>query len=221
MSQPPFDPFASEEITPPFSAEWDAKRRVGKALKAITEALVTSAPPVDDLHRMADELEKTAAQFSRYRRIYGREAYAQEGGHGAFGQVSHEINPLSGLSNPIAPPIHTWIKGDRAFAKVTLNWAYEGPPGTVHGGIVAAIFDHFLGMAQTMGGQPGMTGVLTTHYHQRTPLNRELRLEAWLQRVDGRKTVVRGEMYAGAVKTASCEGLFIQPRGGFKTLKPL
>ena len=113
-----------------------------------------------------------------------------------------------------------WIKDDRAYGKVTAGWAYEGPPGTLHGGYVAAIFDQFLGMAQVMGKQPGMTGILTTRYHQRTPLNTELRLEAWIEKLDGRKTMVRGEMYAGDIMTASCDGLFIQPRGGLGKIKP-
>lgn len=221
MTDDGFNPFASEGITAPLSDEWAAKRRLGRALKALTETMLTSTPPVDDLTRVAQELEQMAARLSEFPRVYGRDAYRALGEHSGYPHASHEINPLSGLSNPMAPPINTWTEGDRAYGKVTLNWSYEGPPGSVHGGVVAAIFDHFLGMAQTIGGQPGMTGSLTVHYHRRTPLNRELRLEAWLQRVAGRKTIVHGEMYAEGTMTASCEALFIQPRGGLRSLKPL
>ena len=84
--------------------------------------------------------------------------------------------------------------------------------------MIAAIFDQFLGMAQRMGGQPGMTGYLNVNYHNRTPLNTELKLEGMLTKVEGRKTILRGEMYANDVMTASCEGLFVQPKGGLEAL---
>ena len=86
---------------------------------------------------------------------------------------------------------------------------------------MSAIFDQFLGMSQIIGGQPGMTGYLHVNYHNRTPLNTELRLEASLDRIEGRKTIMRGEMFADGVRTASCEGLFVQPKGGMKSIKTL
>ena len=215
------NPFASEEITPPFNDEWVAKRRVAEAIKQLTEALVTSSPDIDHMHGIADQLETTAAEFRGSPRIYGRRDWATSGEHGSYGQISHELNPLAGWSNPIAPPLNSWIDGDCAYGTCRCGWAYEGPPGSVHGGIVAAIFDQFLGMAQMLGGQPGMTGYLHLSYHNRTPLNTELKLEGRLQKIEGRKTIMRGEMFADGVMTASCEGLFVQPKGGMQSVKML
>ncbi len=217
----PINPFESEEITAPINDEWQAKRRVAKALKQLTQVLVTSTPPIEELHGIARSLEQTAERFSSYPRLYGRSEFMAKGTHGSFGQLAHELNPLAGLSNPIAPPVNMWIKDGRALGKVTMGWAYEGPPGTLHGGFVAAIFDQFLGMAQMIGKQPGMTGTLTTRFHKRTPLNTELRLEAWIEKIEGRKTMIAGEMYAGETLTATCKGIFIQPRGGMNRIKPL
>lgn len=107
-----------------------------------------------------------------------------------------------------------WFEGERARGTVTCGWAYEGPPGHIHGGFVAAILDQFLGMAQMLGRQPGMTGKLNLRYHRPSPLNVELNLEAWLEKVEGRKTLMRGEMRHGEQVTASCDALFIRPRGG-------
>lgn len=208
------NPFASEEITPPFNDEWVAKRRVANAIKQLTEVLVTSTPNIEKMDAIAQQLEDTAEEFSESPRIYGRWDWAASGAHGSFGQVSHELNPMAGWSNPIAPPINSWIDDDTARATCLCGWAYEGPPGSVHGGFVASIFDQFLGMAQMLGGQPGMTGYLHVNYHNRTPLNTELKLEGKLVKVEGRKTIMRGEMYADGVKTASAEGLFVQPKGG-------
>jgi hypothetical protein len=213
------NPFASEEITPAYNDEWVAKRRVAAAVRQLNEALVTSSPSIEEMHEIAEKLESTADGFTHSPRIHGRSSWAESGEHGNYGQVSHELNPLAGWSNPLAPPVHTWIEGDRAFGRCLCGWAYEGPPGSLHGGYVAAIFDQFLGMAQELGGQPGMTGYLHTRFHARTPLNTELKLEASLLKVERRKTIMRGEMFADGVMTASCEGLFVQPRGGMAAVK--
>ena len=65
-----------------------------------------------------------------------------------------------------------------------------------------------------------MTGYLHVNYHNRTPLNTELKLEGRLISIEGRKTIFAAEMYADDVKTASAEALFVQPRGGIFSLKP-
>lgn len=213
------DPFASEDITPPISEEWEAKRRVAVAIRELTEVLVTSSPDVQKMHDIAGQLEKTAADFSQSPRVYGRLNWIETGEHGSFGQVSHELNPLAGYANPIAPPVNTWFEGDKALGRCLCGWVYEGPPGSVHGGFVAAIFDQFMGMAQKLGGQPGMTGYLHVNYHARTPLNTELKLEGQLITVERRKTIIGAKMFAGDTLTASCEGLFVEPRKGIYSLE--
>ena len=50
------NPFASEEITPPFNDEWVAKRRVADAIKQLTEALVTSSPSIVEMQAIASKL---------------------------------------------------------------------------------------------------------------------------------------------------------------------
>lgn len=215
------NPFASEDITPPFNDEWVAKRRVADTIRQLTEALTTSSPSVEEMHAIADALQTAAEGFRGSPRIFGRRAWAETKEHGSYGQISHELNPLTGWSNPIAPPLNCWIDGERAFGACECGWAYEGPPGSVHGGMVAAIFDQFLGMAQQLGGQPGMTGYLHLDYHRRTPLNTPLRLEGWLVEIERRKTLMRGEMRADGELTASCECLFVQPRGGLASLRSL
>ena len=88
--------------------------------------------------------------------------------------------------------------------------AYEGPPGCVHGGLVAAAFDEVLGFANSLSGHPGMTGTLTIRYRHPTPLQTELVFEARLDRVQGRKIFTSGELHAGDVRCAEAEGIFIK-----------
>lgn len=213
------DPFASEEITPACSAEWEAKRRVAAALRDLGEVLVSSTPPVAALHALADRLERAGQEFEGHPRIYGRLAFAEDGSHGNFRQIAHELNPLSGIANPLAPPLNIWIDGELAHGRATLGWAYEGPPGSVHGGYVAALFDQFMGMAQAMGGQPGMTGTLKIRYRRRTPLGTELQLLGRVTALAGRKTFVHATLHAGGELTAECEGVFVLPVSGVTTLQ--
>lgn len=213
------NPFASEEITAPFNAEWQAKRRVAAAVRLLTEVLVTSSPDTSKMHDIAEQLENTAADFAASPRVYGRLDWIKSGKHGSFGQVSHELNPLAGYSNPLAPPIIARIEGDMAIGRCFCGWAYEGPPGSVHGGYVAAIFDQFMGFAQILGKRPGMTGYLHVDYLKRTPLTTDLHLEAKIYKQSGRKTYMEGKMFAGKELTATCDALFIEPRDGIYSLE--
>ena len=74
-------------------------------------------------------------------------------------------------------------------------------------------------MAQSITKQPGMTAYLHVDFHARTTLNTELKLEARVIKTEGRKNIIRGEMFAEGVKTASAEGLFVQPKGGIHAVK--
>jgi len=214
LTSPVFNPFESEEISPPFSDHWHAKRRVAQAIRALTDVLVTSTPPTYELNAIADELEKQANEFAACKRLYGMMEFINDGEHGTQGEVSHELNALGGWSNPLSPGLNMWLEGNKAFGTVNFGYAYEGPPGFIHGGYVAAIMDQFLGMAQIIGKKPGMTGTLTTRYRKPTPLNTDLQLEAEVTLLEGRKTLVKGEMRVGDIVTATCEGLFIRPTGG-------
>ncbi len=212
------NPFVTQEVSPPYNAEWEAKRRLSSAITRLTEALLTSVAPVAGMSALVDRLEAAAQELESSPRLYGRERWVASGEHGNIGEVGHELNALGGWSNPVAPPVKAWIEGDLALGSARCGWAYEGPPGSVHGGFVAAIFDQFLGVAQVLGKQPGMTAYLHVNYHARTPLHSELRLEGRLVKCEGRKTIMRGDMYAGDTLTASCEGLFVQPRDSMAAL---
>ena len=196
MTETVFNPFASEEVTPPFSEHWQAKRRLAQAIRELTDVLVTSTPSVEDMNAIAERLELQAKQFAQTKRLYGRVAFSQDGNHGEFGEVNHELNAVGGISNPLSPGLNLWFEDGIAVGKVTCGWAYEGPPGHVHGGYVAAILDQFMGMAQILGKNPGMTGTLNVRYLRPTPLNTELELRGELLSEEGRKTVVEATIVA-------------------------
>ncbi len=129
------------------------------------------------------------------------------------GMVRGHGNAVVGLRNPVAVPLHIEKAEDgRAWSSFHLGALYEGPPGCVHGGVLALVLDQLLGEAGAAGGAPGMTGTLTLRYEQNTPLG-DCSAEAWIDRVEGVKTFVVGELCrADGETTVRAEGIFILPR---------
>ena len=131
-------------------------------------------------------------------------------------------SPVTGRRNPIAPPIRMWKEGSEVCGEVTFSPTYAGPPDSVHGGIIAAVFDEVLSMANVIAGTAGFTGTLSIKYHRKTPLNTPIELWGVNVRQDGRKQISRAEMRVNGEVTASAEGLFIGaavPTSGHKRLK--
>lgn len=120
-------------------------------------------------------------------------------------------SPISGKRNPVAAPLRMWRDGKEVRGEAVFSPTYAGPPNSVHGGIIAAVFDELLSMANVINGVAGFTGTLTVKYHRRTPLNTPVELWACNERNTGRKQFSRGEMRVDGEVVARAEGLFIRP----------
>ena len=119
-------------------------------------------------------------------------------------------SPVSGKRNAIALPMKLWkASSNEVHGEAIFSPTYAGPPNAVHGGIVAAVFDEILAMANVISGNAGFTGTLTIKYHDKTPLNTPIELRGVNIRSDGRKQFSRGEMRVNGKVTATAEGLFI------------
>ncbi len=112
-------------------------------------------------------------------------------------------------ANPFAPPIRLAVVNNKVLGQANFGATFEGAPGTVHGGFVAAAFDQVLFMAQSLTGIPAMTATLTVRYRMPTPLFTDLVFEGVVERVEGRKIFTRETASANGVLTAEAEGLFI------------
>jgi len=189
--------------------KWTEKRRLAFAMRLVIERLVTSNAPEEELRRAADGLERYAEQLRNHpklRYVHGFGESATAGDVGAF----FDQSPMIGLANPLAPPIRLSQTGPRsAQGLVTFGSAYEGPPGSVHGGFVAAAFDEVLGYVQSLGERPGMTGTLIVRYRSPTPLHTELRFEAELVGMEGRKIFTKAHVVGDGRVCAEAEGIFI------------
>jgi acyl-coenzyme A thioesterase PaaI-like protein len=107
---------------------------------------------------------------------------------------------LIGQCNPLAPPMRfSFDTASRtSIGEVTFGVPYEGAPGWVHGGIIAAAFDQLFGHLQVNLNVPSFTANLTVNYRSPTPIGVALRLEGQLSKQEGRKSFVSGRCIAGA-----------------------
>ena len=119
------------------------------------------------------------------------------------------FSPISGRRNPVAPKVRMWKDGDEVGGEAMFSATYAGPPDSVHGGIIAGVFDELLSMANVVRGTAGFTGTLTIRYHRKTPLNTPIELWACNDREEGRKLFCRAEFRVDGEVTASGEGVFI------------
>ena len=186
------------------------RERLAEAVRHLVDATLTIEDATEEqLGTAADMAEAVARHLGRQphdddRGVRGR----SEDGHSDYLCRS----PLVGVVSPVAPPM-TWTTDDDGLRmRGTFHAAYEGPPGYVHGGMIALAFDEVLGIANIAAGHPGMTARLTIHYRKPTPLFHELRFRAALDRVEGRRIMSRAQLWDGETLTAEAEGLFVQPR---------
>jgi acyl-coenzyme A thioesterase PaaI-like protein len=183
-------------------------RRAGDAMRAVIHRLVATTAPADVLREACEALERMADALEKYPQGRLYDGFGESANAGTP-QAFFDNSPMIGQANPLAPPIRVSVVDDEVVGDVRFGAAYEGPPGCVHGGYIAAAFDEILGMAQSVTGSPGMTGRLTITYRRPTPLHADLRFVGRVVDVDGRKILTTGESLHGDDVTCEAEGLFI------------
>lgn len=186
--------------------------RLATALRAVLQHAATSLADDGAFTAAADAVETAAAVLApgpHGRPYHGSAEGAVGGAHHGF--VSH--SPVTGPLNALAESVKLEIGRTEVVAEITYGDAYEGPPGHLHGGMVAAIFDEVLGFAQALSGNPGMTGKLEISYRAPTPLRTPLRVVGRYERTEGRKIFTHGTIHAGDRLCAEARGLFISVAG--------
>lgn len=177
-----------------------------QAIRELVDAGIRTTVPEDEIRRAQADIEAITARLrsSQLEGPYGVR-FRTDGRGRAWG------NAVVGLRNAVAPPLTVTTEGRGVRSAFHLGAAYEGPPGSVHGGVLALILDQLLGEAAGAEGKPGMTASLTLTYRRRTPLG-DLSSEARIERVEGHKTWARGELVGPEGVTVEAEGLFILPK---------
>jgi acyl-coenzyme A thioesterase PaaI-like protein len=186
----------------------DARLELAAALRRVVTAAV--AAPLDDetiaaaaatVTELAERLDARAGPGRRPRDLPDFQGEPQ---------AYFPTSPAIGLLNPLAPPVLVYAEDGEIRGTAWFDHAYEGPPGCVHGGVIAMAFDDVLGAANVLAVGPGMTGTLSVRYRRPTPLRTPLRLEARVVERTGRRVHTWGGIFLGDELTAEAEAVFVR-----------
>jgi uncharacterized protein (TIGR00369 family) len=100
---------------------------------------------------------------------------------------------------------------DRVICHFKVPRRFEGPPGHVHGGVIATLLDEAMSKANRQRGIVAMTRQMEVEYLRPVPLNTLLTLEGRSTGGEGKKHHCEAEIRnAGGTVLATGHGLFIQ-----------
>ena len=100
-----------------------------------------------------------------------------------------------GPAHPSGLHVRCFRTEDGVVSPVLVSRVYEGPPGAVHGGIVAAYLDEILGGAALRAtGRPSVTGELTVRYVKPVPPETPLLGRGRVVKDHGRYVDVEGSL---------------------------
>lgn len=184
------------------------------ALRELVHTMVVSELDDETLARIGDLTREAAALLDgaprRTRAIPDLatiEALRADGRDPAFDAMGDRA--VAGPANPTSVIYQPRFEDGEAVANVKFGPGFEGAPGRVHGGMVAAVFDDILGAAMASVRSPGFTGRLTVHYRAPVPVDEWIEFRARASKPDGRKLLVHGEARLGDRLLADCDALMI------------
>lgn len=168
------------------------------AFRTLQSALCAAAPPLPLMRRLIREFGYTAAELGSFR--------VPE-----LERPAHQRTSTVVVHPSVIPYVLGVVADSTAEAVVEFTDAHLGGNGAVHGGHIPAMFDDLLGIFVGMKAQPGSrTAYLKVDYRRITPINRPLRVQVSIDRVEGRKTFITGRLLDGDDLCAEAEALFIR-----------
>ena len=189
----------------------EAVGELGTALRELVDAAVRTEVGLPELAEAAGLARELAALLRGQSRELHEIAAVDDPETG-----ERWYSPVYGPGNPIAPPLVATATPDgRATGRATLGKPHEGPPGLVHGGVVATLLDHVLARAIRAAGRGGLTATLTVTYRRPVRLGVPLLATAAMGSTDGRRTTAHARLVAEddpGTTLAEAEGLFVALR---------
>ena len=123
---------------------------------------------------------------------------------------------LPNRGNIMQVPADLTTNGDLVEGVVRFRRYHLGRNGAVHGGAVAQLWDSVLGFAafRLTRSFKQRTAYLHVNYRQIVPIVKELRVDARVDRSEGRKIFVAGRLLDGDTVLSDAEALFVKLNPG-------
>jgi acyl-coenzyme A thioesterase PaaI-like protein len=185
---------------------------MAEELRRLIRLSVSTAPPAEETAQLAGQLAAVADRLEAHlpELPFSRFLAPPEDG-AADGPPLRGIMPFDlvvGGFNPLALPVRLAYEPPRALGYATFTTAYEGAPGCVHGGALAATFDIVFTAANAIAEATGPTVRLNVHYRRPTLIDEEAVFEAWGTEVTARRVFSKGRIVQGRTVTVEAEGEF-------------
>jgi len=175
------------------AARREAVGALGAALRELVDAAVRTEVPIADLEKATAAAHEVTALLSADLREVHEIASVDDPETG-----ERWYSPVYGPGSPVAPPmvVEDFPDEGRCVGRVTVGKKHEGPPGLVHGGVLAILLDHVLARSARAAGHGGLTATLTVTYRRPVHLGVPLVVIGRLGSVHGRRATATARLVA-------------------------
>ena len=177
----------------------DPHDRLGAAARGLNDAVVRTGADAEELGIAAARVEAVAAHLA-----------AGPPAQRVHDSPYHPMSIVGGSAHPWAPQLHTTPVEGGVAGSVCLEPAHEGGPGLAHGGVLSLLLDHAMGQAVYVAGHSAMTVSLEVRYRAPTPLALPLAVAARVERIEGRRVFVTGQISLDGRVTVEATGVFLK-----------
>jgi acyl-coenzyme A thioesterase PaaI-like protein len=185
-------------------------------LRRLIRLSVSTAPSPRETAELTAQLAAVADRLEAHTPAVPLPRYAPleegppEGGPlaGALVQDSMPFDIVVGRFNPLALPVRLTTAPPKALGHAIFTVTYEGAPGCVHGGALAAAFDIVFSAANSIAGTNGPTVRLSLRYRQPTLIGEDTLFEGWVTETSARRVFSEGRIIQGGIVTVEAEAEF-------------
>lgn len=177
--------------------------RFVEAVRTLQDHTRAADAPDDVITRAADMIEAVSAMLSPYN--------ADE-----WTTPSGRRMDLPNRGNILQVPAELTTVDDEVDGSVRFRRYHLGRNGAVHGGAVALMWDSVLGFAafRLTRSVKQRTAYLHVNYRKIVPIDKELQVDARIDRSEGRKIFVTGRLNDGDDLLCDAEALFVKLNPG-------
>ncbi|MFB4297515.1 PaaI family thioesterase [Actinomadura sp. NTSP31] len=206
-SEPPHPALAGREEES--AVLMDAIRRLIAVATATTAPADATLAAARELESVADALERHVPDPPLPKTMLHLADGARADGAGAdlAGRMAYDI--VIGRHNPMALPLEVALEPPKALLRGTFTRPYEGPPGCVHGAVLAGAFDIVCAAANVIAGVAGPTARLEIVYRRPTLLGEPCVFEGEVEAREGRRVRTVGRLLQRGRVTVEATGDFV------------
>jgi acyl-coenzyme A thioesterase PaaI-like protein len=185
-----------------------ARRALAADIRSLAAVTMLTTQGAESISAASDLVRQAIVRLSRTARQGRYDGSAGLLPGAPTNEYIWETHGAFGASNALAPPVAVVERDGHVSGTVTFGPAWEGGPGTVYGGFIAAVFDGMLGRAVISAGHLAVTKSLSVRFLEPTPLLRELKVESTAGIRVGRDVQVNGRLMDGDTVTCEAEATF-------------